>query len=205
MSDAPPPPPQQASQGPSGFEVSFSGPLEVENWRALFNGILAIGHFFMLLIYGIGLWVFMTIAWFQVLFTEQISESTHQFIVKYYRYAWRVTTFAYFMRNDSPKYGLVGTEYDPGDDPARLSIPRAQHLTRWGPLYKWILVIPQAIVLWFYSIGAMFYLFLGFFQVLFGGKWSPEGRDFIIKVYRQSIRVNSYMLLTDEKPPMSPE
>jgi hypothetical protein len=212
---APPPPPAYAAPAPAvygnypapagGIEVSFNGPLEVQNWRALVNGILAIPHFFMLFVYSIGAYFYMVVAFFQVLFNQQISESAHAYLVKYYRYAWRVQTFAFFMRNDSPQYGLVGTEYDPGDDPARLSIPRAQHLTRWGPLYKWILAIPAEIVLFFYLFGAMFYWWLGWFQVLFTGRWSPTGRDFVVKVYRQSIRINAYLLLTDEQPPTSPE
>ncbi len=216
---APPPPPAYGTPAygapaaygapvayaPGGFEVSFSGPLQVQNWRALFNGILAIGHFIMLWLYGIAASIFGIIAFFQVLFSEEVSASTHEFLVKYYRYSWRVTTFVYFMRNDSPKYGLVGTEYDPGDDPARLSIPRAPHLMRWGPLYKWILAIPQFIVLYFYMIGAFFFLVIAWFQVLFTGTWSQNGRDFVVKVHRQAIRVNTYLLLSDEKPPVSPE
>ncbi|MEY2450780.1 MAG: hypothetical protein QOD92_354 [Acidimicrobiaceae bacterium] len=188
-----------------GIEVSFNGPLEVQNWRPLVSWLLAIPHFFMLFIYGIAAYVYFIIAFFQVLFTEQISEGTHQFIVKFLRYSWRVTTYAEFMRNDSPKYALVGTEYDPGDDPARLSIPRAQHLTRWGPLYKWILAIPHFIVLWLYGIAASVFLFIGFFQVLFTGTWSDSNRDFIVKVFRQNVRVQAYLLLSDEKPPISPE
>jgi Domain of unknown function (DUF4389) len=208
---APPPPPAYAAApayapAPSGgIEVSFNGPLEVQNWRALLNGILAIPHFIVLWVYGIGASVFGVIAFFQVLFTEQVSPSTHEFLVKYYRYSWRVQTFALFMRNDSPKYGLVGTEYDPGDDAARLSIPRPQRLNRWGPLYKWILAIPAEFVLFFYFFGVFFYWVVAWFTVLFTGKWPQAGREFVVKAWRQSIRINAYLLLTDEKPPITPE
>ena len=147
----------------------------------------------------------MIVAFFQVLFTEQISESTHQYLVKFYRYSWRADDVRVLHAQRQPEVRPGGHGVRPRRRPRALSIPRAQHLTRWGPLYKWILAIPALIVLWFYAIGAMFFLMIAWFQVLFTGTWSQNGRDFVVKVQRQTIRVNAYLLLTDEKPPTSPE
>lgn len=189
-----------------GIDVGFDGPLEVNRWKPLYNWIIAIPHLILVYIFEIGAAVMSIVAFFQLLFTGRIPEGTQNFIVKVMRYQWRVVSFAGFMREDSPKpYGLVGTDIDPRDDPAWLSVPYDGNLNRWAVLYKWILAIPATIVVFFYGIGAAVFWIIAFFQVLFTGTWSQSQRDFIVRVMRQSTRINAYILLSDEKPPITPE
>src|SRR6476620_7307709 len=72
------------------------------------------------------------------------------------------------------------------------------------PLVQWLLAIPHYIVLSLPGIAAVVVVVIGFFAVLFTGKW-PEGmRDFVVGYARWYTRVYAYILfLTDEYPPFS--
>lgn len=67
-----------------------------------------------------------------------------------------------------------------------------------------IMVIPQAIVLFFVNIAAFFVVVVAWFAALFSGK-VPDGlREFIAGVLRWNIRVEGYFFfLTDTYPPYS--
>lgn len=77
---------------------------------------------------------------------------------------------------------------------------------RFMPLIKWLLLIPQYIVLFFLLIGAAFVAFISFFAVLFTAKY-PEGMwNFMVGVQRWLLRVTAYqMLITDKYPPFTLE
>jgi hypothetical protein len=74
------------------------------------------------------------------------------------------------------------------------------------PLIKWLLAIPHFIVLWFLTIALYVVIIVGFFAVLFTGRWPDGLRDFVVGFYRWSLRVQAYYtLLVDEYPPFSLE
>jgi hypothetical protein len=80
--------------------------------------------------------------------------------------------------------------------------PEAQR--RWTILLRWLLAIPQFIVLFFLSIAAFFATIVGWFGALFTG-WLPAGiGDFLAKFVAYQTRVYGYeMLLVDEYPPFA--
>ena len=73
---------------------------------------------------------------------------------------------------------------------------------QWQWLFKWLLVIPHSIVLYFLGIAAGVVTIIAFFAILFTGRY-PEGLfRFAVGTIRWSARVNAYMwLLRDEYPP----
>jgi hypothetical protein len=184
--------------------LDLQAPYEIGRWRPLYAWLVAIPHLIVSWLYSIGAAVCLWIAFFAVLFTRQVPPGIHDFIVQAYRYQWQTTTYALWMREQPPAYGATPGAIDTGADPATLSIAHGGELARWGPLYKWILVIPHLIVLWFYGIAAYISIIVGFFGVLFGGRWPQGSRDLVVKVMRQAMRINAYVLLSDVKPPVSP-
>ncbi len=70
--------------------------------------------------------------------------------------------------------------------------------------FRFILIIPQAIVLTFVAIAWIVTMIIAWFAILFGGRY-PEGLwTFGEGVIRWSLRVEAYwLLLTDEYPPFS--
>ncbi|MFC2043805.1 DUF4389 domain-containing protein [Chloroflexota bacterium] len=76
-------------------------------------------------------------------------------------------------------------------------------LNRWLPLVKWLLVIPHYIILWFLWMAAIVCVVIAWFTILFTGRYPKGLFDFVVGVYRWSLRVAAYAILltTDLYPP----
>jgi len=97
------------------------------------------------------------------------------------------------------------TAADDGADPHTLvTFSYPEQLSRWQPLVKWLLAVPHYLVLFGLSIAAIAALVAGFFAVLITAEYPQPLRDFLVAVYRYSVRVQAYSgLLTDQYPPFS--
>jgi hypothetical protein len=195
-----------ATASAASVRLAFDAPLEVDRWRVIGNPIMAIPH--VIVLYALGavagvLWLVNAIA---LIITGKMPTGLRSFIVLYQRYLWRVYTFYPFLRNSYPPFAFETTEEDPGSDPAATySVTLTDEIGRWEPLYRWILVIPAAIVLILFGIVASVMTIIAFFQVLFTGKWSENFRAFLLRVMRQALYINSYLyLLVNDKPEISP-
>jgi len=78
-------------------------------------------------------------------------------------------------------------------------------LNRWLPLVKWLLAIPHCIILCFLWIAAIVCVVIAWFAILFTGRYPSGLFDFVVGVYRWSLRVGAYAILltTDRYPPFS--
>jgi hypothetical protein len=76
-------------------------------------------------------------------------------------------------------------------------------LNRWLPLVKWFLAIPHYIVLFFLYIAGVIVSVIGWFAVLFTGRYPRSFHEFVVGVLRWSLRVEAYafVLVTDRYPP----
>ena len=205
----PPPEPPQPSGGGSGssssypVDLTFDRGLEVSRWRPLVNWLLAFPHWIVLYFLNLAANILAFLSLFVILFTGQNPFVGFQTMVL--RYQWRVTSFVFFMRDEYPPFEFDTVARDPATDAARVDVEAPQELNRWLPLVKWFLAIPHLIVLAVLAIAVFFVWFIGFFAVLFTGKW-PEGlRDFVVGFMRWATRVNAYgfRLLRDEYPPFT--
>lgn len=81
----------------------------------------------------------------------------------------------------------------------------ATDLDRALPLVKWLLAIPHYIILFFLGIAAFFCVVIAWFAILFTGSYPRSLFDFVVGVYRWSLRVGAYafLLVTDRYPPFS--
>jgi hypothetical protein len=185
-------------------QVEFNRDYRVANWRPLVNWLLAIPQLIVVSVLQYVWYVLVIISFFAILFTKKIPSGVFGMMAMYHRYTWRVNSFALFMRHEYPPFAFDTTPADPGGDPAVYAIEEPAELNRWLPLVKWLLVIPHLIVLFFLFIGVLVVKIIAFFAILFTGKY-PEGmRDFVVGVFRWSLRVQSYFsLMTDEYPPFS--
>jgi hypothetical protein len=75
-------------------------------------------------------------------------------------------------------------------------------LNRWLPLVKWFLAIPHYIVLAFLWVAAVVCVVIAWFAILFTGRYPKGLFDFVVGVYRWSLRVvaYAYLLTTDWYP-----
>ena len=79
----------------------------------------------------------------------------------------------------------------------------ARDLNRWLPLVKWLLALPHVIVLAFLDVVAIACTIIGWFAILFTGRYPRGIFDFVVGVMRWNLRVMAYALLlvTDAYPP----
>jgi hypothetical protein len=87
----------------------------------------------------------------------------------------------------------VAYEQSPPVDRSRLSV-----------FFRYFLLIPLAIVAYFYSIAAGVVTFLAWFAILFTGRYPAGLYDFVAGYVRFSARMGAFaVLLTDTYPPFS--
>ena len=104
---------------------------------------------------------------------------------------------------------LLTDEYPSTEDDQSVHInipyPDAKKLNRWLPLIKWLLAIPHFIILCFLWIAAIVCVLIAWFAILFTGRYPRGLFDFIVGVYRWSLRVGAYsvLLTTDTYPPFA--
>ena len=104
---------------------------------------------------------------------------------------------------------LLTDEYPSTDEDQTVHIeipyPDAKKLNRWLPLVKWLLAIPHYIFLFFLWIAAIVCVVIAWFAILFTGRYPRGLFDFVVGVYRWSLRVCAYsfLLTTDLYPPFA--
>lgn len=181
-------------------------PEQVPRWRPLVNWLLIIPVHFWLFLLLIATEIVALLSWFAILFTGKQPESFGTFTSGVLRYVWRSNAYLYALEEQYPGFGLPSGFTDPGDSPAVFNVVPDVERNRVTVFFRFIMVIPQYLVLYFVSIAAGVVLFLAWFAVLFTGKWPAGMRRFVVGYFRWYIRFLSYaLLLTDVYPPFSTE
>jgi hypothetical protein len=102
---------------------------------------------------------------------------------------------------DRPATGAAGsgTEWLPA-----LDVPAPERQRRWTVLLRWLLLIPQYVVLFFLAVAAFFVVIVGWFAALFMGRLPDGIFSFLGSVLAYETRVNaSATLLVDRYPPFA--
>ena len=141
------------------------------------------------------------IAWFAILFTGRFPRGLWDLSHMYMRWRARAIAYMALLRDEYPPFG------DDGDYPTTFSLnyPEGDR-NRWTVGFRIILAIPQVIVFVLLWIAWAVTAIIGWFAVLFTGRY-PDGLwKFGVGVQRWSLRLLAYvMLLRDEYPPFSLE
>ncbi len=88
--------------------------------------------------------------------------------------------------------------------PLRYDVEYLESLSRLLIFVKWLLAIPQFIVVYLLSLIAEVFIFIAFFAILFTRKYPRGLFDFVVNYYRWNANVSAYVgLLRDEYPPFS--
>jgi Domain of unknown function (DUF4389) len=202
--DVPPPPTWPPSVGGYPVRLDVETPERIARWRPLVQWILAIPLVIVLYLLRILAQLCAVIGWFVALFTGQLPEALGDFIAAYYRYAWRTYSYAWFLREEYPPFAPALGYTDPADDPAHFDVQRGEGLSRLAVLFRIILIIPQAVVLFFLGIALYVAVLIAFFAVVITGRWPAGLRHFVVGVTRWALRVDAwFLLLADPYPPFS--
>ena len=184
---------------PLHFDIAY--PERLSRWMIFVKWLLAIPHYIIIYALDIIFRILTLIAFFAILFTRQYPESLFKFNVGIRRWEANVGAYVSLMRDEYPPFS-----FDPGQYAVAFDVQYPQELSRWAPLYKWLLAIPHYIVLIFLGIAAAVVIFVAFFIILFTAKYPESLFRFVVGVNRWVQRVNAYVLLMrDEYPPFSME
>ncbi len=185
--------------------ITVETPAKLDNWRPLVQWILAVPH---LIIAGALEYVtgaLAVVSWFVILFTGRLPRGLAEFQIMILRYTLRAQLYAGFLHDGYPPFDFTQSAQDPGGAPVVVDItPTLEDRNRRTVALRIFWVIPA--LLYAFAIGIVGFVcwILGFFAVLFTGRW-PEGlRSWVMKTNRVSVRIQAYaLLLTDDYPPFS--
>jgi hypothetical protein len=138
------------------------------------------------------------INWFIIVFTGKANADLIKLQQFYLRWRARALAYEALLRDEYPPFG-------DGEYPVDFGFPSVlEDRNRWTVGFRFILIIPQIIVLFFILVAWIITAIIGWFAVLFTGRY-PDGLwEFGEGVLRWLLRVESYwLLLHDDYPPFS--
>jgi hypothetical protein len=191
-------------------------------WLWLVKWLLLIPHYIILAFLWLAFVIVTLIAFFAILFTTRYPKGLFYFNVGVLRWSWRVSYYGYtaLATDRYPPFSLA----DVPDYPARLEIDYPQQLNRWLPLVKWLLAVPQYLLVgalvgsgyavasgmendrgFSYSapslIGAS--VLIAAIALLFTTRYPTGLYDLVVGINRWSYRLVVYVaLMTDRYPPL---
>jgi len=187
-----------ASSYPLRFDVEY--PDRLSRWKIFVKWLLAIPHFLILYALGAVAYVMIFIAWFAILFTGRYPEGLFKFVVGVYRWNANVGAYTSLLRDEYPPFTMEAGRY-----PVTFEVDYPERLSRLLIFVKWLLVIPNVIVLMVLALAYYVTLIIAWFAILFTGRYPRGLFGFGVGVQRWSLRVSAYAfyLFTDKYPPFS--
>lgn len=190
-----------ATAAPSSYPLTFDVqyPESLNRWLIFVKWLLAVPHLLILYVLQLLAAVITFIAFFAILFTKKYPLGLFQFAVGVQRWGANVTAYAGLLRDEYPPFS-----WDPGQYPVTYDVQYPEQLNRWLPLVKWLLVIPNLIVLALLLIVVYFVWIISWFAILFTGRLPRGMFDLIVGALRWNYRIGAYAnLMRDEYPPFS--
>ena len=182
---------------PLAFDVEY--PERLSRWLIFVKWLLAIPHLIILCALMAVAEIITFIAWFAILFTGRYPKGMFDFVVGIYRWDNNVNAYILLLRDDYPPFSLSAGQY-----PVTFDIEYPEKLSRLLIFVKWLLIIPNVIVLLFVGIAYWVTLIIAWFAILFTGRYPAGLFRFAVGFNRWAARVNAYvLLLRDEYPPFS--
>ena len=157
--------------------------------------LLVIPHAFVLELYAIGALAVSFVAWFAIIITGRYPQGMFGFVTGYLRYSMRVSSYLTLAADRFPPFGSGG-QYS-----ADVQVAYPDRVSRLKTFFRWLLVIPAAIIQYVVSIVAGLATIVLWFACVILGR-APRGLfDFVVMAHRYQARTMAYALnLTDRYP-----
>jgi hypothetical protein len=181
---------------PARLEIDY--PPGLSRLLIFVKWLLAIPHYFVLAVLGIGAYVVLIISFFAVLITGRYPEGMFNYMVGVIRYSMRLAAYLFLMTDAYPPFSLAD---DPGY-PVRLQIDYPGQMARWRPLVNWLLALPALVAVYVLAIVAYIVTFLAWFAILFTGRFPEPMFDTVAIYMRWNVRTMSFVYwMTEQYPP----
>jgi hypothetical protein len=190
------------SGAPAGEMYVVDSPYEVANWRPLVNWVLVIPHAIIVgaLQYVAG--VVFLVYWVALIVTGRLYPGMYGFMAMYERYSLRTSSFLLGFTETYPPFDFQMGPSDNGAlPPIRVNVPATPQLTPRTAAFNVFLAIPHYVVLFVFGIGAAVIAIIGWFAVLFTGRWPQGWRDFLVRFDNYWLRIWVYVTMVDTTYP----
>ena len=178
--------------GPPPVLVAVADRAPQSRVTVFFRLIMLIPHLIVLYFLGIAAGVVAFIGWWGALFTGRLPQFAENFLTGYVRWYTRVNAYSLLLTDVYPPFSL---EDDPGY-PVRIAVPPAQRLNRAAVFFRFILLIPAAIVTAVVTYGAATIMgFVAWLITLVAGRLPDSFHNAYSAVLRYLTRVYAYYLL----------
>jgi len=193
----------ESAGGGYPVDLELDAAPEIANWRPLVHWLLAVPHLILANVLNNVAGVVAILSWFAIVFTGRLPRGLAEFQCLAIRYQARAWAYALWLYEPYPPFDLSMTGADPGGSPLQVDIrPRLEDRDRLTVALRLLWVIPIAVFLSVVAVVASVAAVVGFFAVLFTGRWPDGIRTFLVGTARLAVRTGAYgSLLVDEYPP----
>ncbi|HEY1666836.1 MAG TPA: DUF4389 domain-containing protein, partial [Trebonia sp.] len=192
------PGPAPVLSSPPPILVAAAEPAPQRRVTVFFRFILAIPHLFVLywLYFAAGFVLF--VGWWGALFTGRLPQFAVTYMSGLLRWGTRVNAYYYLLTDVYPPF----TFDDDPSYPVRVAIPEPQRLNRFEVFFRYILVLPAAIVAGVAIWGASTLMaFIAWLITLVAGQLPPSLYLAYLAVIRFQTRCSGYLwMLTSAYP-----
>lgn len=188
----------------SAYPVELVGEYQerVNRFLWLIKWILLIPHFIVLWFLSIPTIFTTPLAWLAVIIMGRYPSFLWGYHAGLLRWGWRVNFYSYSAGNTDqyPPFSFASSDSYPAD----VIIEYPERSSRLTGLFRWLLVIPHWIIVYFLSAITDILVLIALVLLLFTGRYSQSFFDIIMGLNRWQYRVAAYgWLLVDDYPPFS--
>lgn len=181
--------------GPPEVLVGFGSPRPQRRVTVAFRLILFVPHFFVAFFIGLATYVMVIIGWFCALALGRLPYGIQQFLTGAVRYFLRLGAYGYLLTDVYPPFSTTPAPY-----PADVFVTPGR-LNRLAVLFRFILIIPVAIVSIVVGSGTYVVLFFAWLITLVSGSLPPSLHQALAACLRYQTRFYTYFgLVTDAYP-----
>jgi hypothetical protein len=187
----------------STYPVTFEADYVAQRSRltTFFRLLLAIPHYILLCLYGIGVFFAVVIAWFALLFTGRWPQGLYDFTAGFLRYFTRVNAYTWLLTDPYPPFtGAEEPSY-----PVRLNVgPPLPEYNRLKVLLRIFYIIPAYLIVYVMNIVLELAAIASWFVIVITGK-QPKGLQDVIGLGISYVsRANAlFFLVTETYPPFT--
>lgn len=178
------------------IDMTVGGDLQRSRLTVFFRLIIAIPHLIWMLLWGILAEIVVIVAWFAALFTGRVPEGLHNFLATYLRFYTRLSAYLFLLSDPYPPFGG-----NPGGYPVDVVIAPAAEQSRLTVLFRLILVIPAALLVYVFRLVNEIVAFLGWFYCLFTGQMHEGMQNLSIWLLRYEVQTAGYVFLLTGRYP----
>ena len=185
------------ADAPYPVQLTIDYPPRLSRLLIFVKWILVIPHFIALWFLGIAAMFVALTSWFAVIITGRYPRGMFDFMVGAQRWGLRAVAYLLLLTDRYPPFSL---EHDPSY-PVRLEVEYPERIARWRPLLNWLLAFPVWIAVSVLLYVAYLVVFLGWFAILFLGRFPRGMFRTVTTALRWQTNANVYIYWMTERYP----